>query len=77
MVRKWGRIGRAGRLRMVAYESAAAAWDALARQRRVKERRGIWRCNGLDQVKSPKANRSAPSLQCAPESAVGAAVWRI
>ncbi len=37
---EWGRIGRSGRLRLIAYESAAEAWDALARQRRVKEQRG-------------------------------------
>lgn len=37
---EWGRIGRSGRLRLMAYESAAEARDALARQRRVKEQRG-------------------------------------
>ncbi|WP_036279663.1 WGR domain-containing protein [Methylocystis sp. ATCC 49242] len=35
---EWGRIGRSGRLRLTAYESAT--WAALARQRRAKERRG-------------------------------------
>ncbi len=40
LVREWGRIGRAGRLRMAAYDSAAEAQAALVRQRRAKERRG-------------------------------------
>ena len=37
-IREWGRIGRAGQVRMV--PAAADAQDALARQQRVKERRG-------------------------------------
>ncbi len=37
---EWGRIGRSGRLRLLAYESAAEARLALARQRRAKEKRG-------------------------------------
>ncbi len=40
LVREWGRIGRAGRLRMAAYDNAEQAQEALIRQRRVKERRG-------------------------------------
>lgn len=42
LVREWGRIGRAGRLRMAAYDSAEQAKGALVRQRRVKERRGYF-----------------------------------
>jgi predicted DNA-binding WGR domain protein len=42
LVAEWGRIGRAGRLRMMAYESAADAQEALAKQRRIKERRGYF-----------------------------------
>ncbi len=37
---EWGRIGRSGRPRLTAYESATEARAALARQRRAKERRG-------------------------------------
>jgi predicted DNA-binding WGR domain protein len=40
LIREWGRIGRGGRMRMAAYATAAEAHDALADQRRVKERRG-------------------------------------
>jgi predicted DNA-binding WGR domain protein len=40
LVREWGRIGSGGRMRMIAYATAAEAHEALACQRRVKERRG-------------------------------------
>jgi predicted DNA-binding WGR domain protein len=39
-IREWGRIGRAGQVRMVSYPTAADAHEALAMQRRVKERQG-------------------------------------
>jgi predicted DNA-binding WGR domain protein len=37
---EWGRIGRPGQLRHVPYPTKDDAKEALARQRRVKERRG-------------------------------------
>ena len=39
-VREWGRIGRSGQIRTVPYPTENEAHAALARQRRVKERRG-------------------------------------
>ena len=39
-IREWGRIGRAGQVRMVPYATATEAREALARQQRSKERRG-------------------------------------
>jgi len=39
-IREWGRIGRAGQVRMVPYATAGEAHEALAAQRRMKERRG-------------------------------------
>jgi predicted DNA-binding WGR domain protein len=39
-IREWGRIGRPGQLRHVPYPTEDEAKEALARQRRVKERRG-------------------------------------
>jgi predicted DNA-binding WGR domain protein len=39
-IREWGRIGRAGQVRMVPYATAADAHEALAAQQRMKERRG-------------------------------------
>ena len=39
-IREWGRIGRAGQVRTIAYPAAADAHEALAQQQRVKERRG-------------------------------------
>jgi predicted DNA-binding WGR domain protein len=39
-VREWGRIGRAGQMRVVAFPTPAEAYSALERQRRAKERRG-------------------------------------
>jgi predicted DNA-binding WGR domain protein len=39
-IREWGRIGRAGQVRMIPYPTAADARHALAMQQRVKERRG-------------------------------------
>jgi predicted DNA-binding WGR domain protein len=39
-IREWGRIGRAGQVRMVPYATAGEAHKALAAQRRMKERRG-------------------------------------
>lgn len=39
-IRKWGRIDRAGQVRMVPYPTAADAHEALAAQRERKERRG-------------------------------------
>jgi predicted DNA-binding WGR domain protein len=39
-IREWGRIGRAGQVRMVPYPTVTEAQDALARQQRVKEHRG-------------------------------------
>jgi predicted DNA-binding WGR domain protein len=40
LVAEWGRIGGASRLRMAAFDDRGQAMEALARQRRVKERRG-------------------------------------
>lgn len=40
LVAEWGRIGRAGRLRMAAFDDRAQAMAALVRQRRLKEHRG-------------------------------------
>lgn len=40
LVREWGRIGRAGRVRFDPYPTAAEAEAALARQRAAKMRRG-------------------------------------
>jgi predicted DNA-binding WGR domain protein len=42
LIREWGRIGSAGQVRTVPYATAAQAHEALAAQRRVKERRGYW-----------------------------------
>lgn len=39
-IREWGRIGSAGQVRTVPYDTAAEAHEALARQQRGKERRG-------------------------------------
>ena len=39
-IREWGRIGRPGQLRHVPYPTEDEAKEALARQRRAKERRG-------------------------------------
>jgi len=39
-IREWGRIGSAGQVRSIPYATVAEAHDALARQRRTKERRG-------------------------------------
>jgi predicted DNA-binding WGR domain protein len=40
LVREWGRIGRAGRLRLVPYPTPSEACAALERQQRLKQRRG-------------------------------------
>lgn len=40
LVAEWGRIGGAGRLRSTVFDDMAQAMEALARQRRLKERRG-------------------------------------
>jgi predicted DNA-binding WGR domain protein len=40
LVREWGRIGRAGRLRLDPYPTSDDAQAALERQRRAKERCG-------------------------------------
>jgi predicted DNA-binding WGR domain protein len=40
LVAEWGQIGRAGRLRMAAFDDMPQAMEALVRQRRLKERRG-------------------------------------
>jgi predicted DNA-binding WGR domain protein len=40
LIREWGRIGRPGQLRHVPYPTEDEAKEALARQRRAKERRG-------------------------------------
>ena len=37
---EWGRIGCAGQVRTIPYPTAAGAHEALAQQRRMKERRG-------------------------------------
>jgi predicted DNA-binding WGR domain protein len=42
LVAEWGRIGRRGRLRLMAYESIADAQQALAKLRLIKERRGYF-----------------------------------
>jgi predicted DNA-binding WGR domain protein len=39
-IREWGRIGHAGQVRTIAYPAAIDAHEALAAQRRAKERRG-------------------------------------
>jgi predicted DNA-binding WGR domain protein len=39
-IREWGRISRAGQVRMVPYATATEAHEALASEQRVKERRG-------------------------------------
>jgi predicted DNA-binding WGR domain protein len=39
-IREWGRIGSAGQVRTVAFDTAAEAHAALARQQHGKERRG-------------------------------------
>jgi predicted DNA-binding WGR domain protein len=40
--REWGRIGRPGQMHSVPYPTEQEAHAALARQRRVKERRGYF-----------------------------------
>jgi predicted DNA-binding WGR domain protein len=40
LVREWGRIGRAGRLRLDHHPASIAARAALENHRRAKERRG-------------------------------------
>jgi predicted DNA-binding WGR domain protein len=40
LVREWGRIGRAGRLRLDPYPTSSDAQAALDHHRRAKERRG-------------------------------------
>lgn len=40
LMREWGRIGRAGRVRHDVYASAGAALDALAKLAKQKSRRG-------------------------------------
>jgi len=40
LVREWGRIGRAGRLRLESCATLTEAQAALERQRRAKQRRG-------------------------------------
>ena len=40
LMKEWGRIGSAGQVRTVPYATATEAHEALAVQRRVKERRG-------------------------------------
>jgi predicted DNA-binding WGR domain protein len=40
LMREWGRIGRAGQVRSVAYATAHEAEAALQRQYRAKQRRG-------------------------------------
>jgi predicted DNA-binding WGR domain protein len=40
LVREWGRIGRAGQVRMIPYPTPAEAAAALDKQRTAKERRG-------------------------------------
>jgi predicted DNA-binding WGR domain protein len=40
LVREWGRIGRAGRVRLESCATLTEAQAALERQRRVKQRRG-------------------------------------
>jgi predicted DNA-binding WGR domain protein len=39
-IREWGRIGRAGQVREIAYPTPTEAQAALDRQRRRKERKG-------------------------------------
>ena len=40
LMREWGRIGRAGQIRVAPFPTPEEAAAALQRQRRVKERRG-------------------------------------
>jgi predicted DNA-binding WGR domain protein len=40
VMREWGRIGSAGQARSVAFSTPHGAEAALARQRKIKERRG-------------------------------------
>jgi predicted DNA-binding WGR domain protein len=42
LVAEWGRIGGGGRLRSTVFDDMAQAMEALARQRRLKERRGYF-----------------------------------
>jgi predicted DNA-binding WGR domain protein len=42
-IREWGRIGRAGQVRMISYATADEAQHALARQQRVQEAPGVLR----------------------------------
>jgi predicted DNA-binding WGR domain protein len=60
LVAEWGRIGHGGRLRMTAYENAAEAQEALARQRHAKERRGYRLVNDYARRLKPAAKFGAP-----------------
>ena len=40
LIREWGRIGRAGQVRTIPYDTAGEAHEALVAQRWMKERRG-------------------------------------
>jgi predicted DNA-binding WGR domain protein len=43
LIREWGRIGRGGQMRMIAYPTPMEAHAALRNQRHAKERRGYIR----------------------------------
>jgi predicted DNA-binding WGR domain protein len=57
-MREWGRIGRPGQTREIAFPTIDEARRALERQRRAKERRGYsnieWRSKGRDELQKPE-----------------------
>jgi predicted DNA-binding WGR domain protein len=57
-IREWGRIGRPGQLRHVPYPIEDEAREALAHQRRAKERRGY---RGAHQSKNCQEARATDS----------------
>jgi predicted DNA-binding WGR domain protein len=60
LMRRWGRIGTVGQARGEPYQTPADAGVALARQRRVKERRG-YVCIGSMQKGGESCDHTAPS----------------
>jgi predicted DNA-binding WGR domain protein len=67
-IREWGRIRRAGQVRMVPYATAGEAHEALAAQRRMKERRGylVSRSRVLGPSPTWRLRRSFPTVVSAP-----------
>jgi predicted DNA-binding WGR domain protein len=58
VMRRWGRLGTAGQVRGEPYQTPAEAGAALARQRRIKERRG-YVCIDMEKGGGPHG-RTAP-----------------